>query len=157
MLLLNTSLVCKRKVMFLLGGSEGTSTVSRRFDDGRKLFCQFGGSSWEGKVIDAFGQDFVGQSFDFVMLGDGHDLFGIADVDGAVVDTWDVALDVDEVERTVNSDDGEVLDCDLVSAHASSHFLSREDTTGILGLGCDVRKCGRLDGGEGRAYLMITG
>jgi len=66
------------------------------------------------------------------VLADGHDLLGVADVDWRVVDSRNVALDIDEVELGVDADDRKVLDGDLGATHTTSHLFTRENPTRIL-------------------------
>lgn len=61
------------------------------------------------------------------------DLFlTVPDGDVGVVEARDVAFEEDEVEGSVDSDDGEVLDGRAGCAHVSGHFLAGEDSTGVL-------------------------
>ena len=79
------------------------------------------------------GKNLVKFTFSMVYLGDVcHFLLCISNEDVGIVDARDTALNVDEVQCSVDSDDSEVLCCSSDTTHTTSHFLTWPDTTRIL-------------------------
>lgn len=64
--------------------------------------------------------------------GTDHLLFGVADHDLSVVETRNTASNKDQVKARVDTDDGEVLGRDALTAHMTRHFLSGPHSAWIL-------------------------